>query len=138
MGARLNPRTILLGGVAAACALGLSYYATEFAIDFGVYYSIAYKLTKSNQKWVAPFVGLRTQAGLSKRALLVAEGSVGGFGAGSDFSWKALGAFGFNVSRRFAILGGYRALGQDYDNSDEAFEWDMVIHGPILGFQLTF
>ena len=44
MGARLNPRTIVLGVVAAACALGLSYYATKFAIDFGVYYSIAHNV----------------------------------------------------------------------------------------------
>ncbi len=95
-------------------------------------------LTANNQKWVEPFVGLRGETGLGKRASFIAEGNVGGFGAGSDFSWKALGAISFHVSKRFNILGGYRALGQDYDNSDDAFKWDMVIHGPIVGFGFTF
>ena len=95
-------------------------------------------LTENNQKWVEPFVGLRGETALGRRASFVAEGNVGGFGVGSDFSWKALGAVSFHVSKRFSILGGYRALGQDYESSDNSFKWDMVMHGPIMGFGFTF
>ena len=95
-------------------------------------------LTKSNQNWAEPFVGLRGQTDPSNKLSLVAEGNIGGFGAGSDFSWKTLVAVGFRVSRSFRILGGYRALGQDFSNDDDAFKWDMIIHGPIVGFNFTF
>jgi hypothetical protein len=95
-------------------------------------------LTENNQKWAEPFVGMRGETALGKRASFVAEGNVGGFGAGSDFSWKALGAVSFHVSKSVSILGGYRALGQDYESGDDSFKWDMVIHGPIVGFGFTF
>ena len=95
-------------------------------------------LTKSNQNWTEPFVGLRGQTDPTNKFSFVAEGNIGGFGAGSDFSWKTLVAVGFRVSRSFRILGGYRALGQDFSSDDSAFKWDMVIHGPVFGFHLTF
>ncbi len=58
-------------------------------------------LTKSNQKWAEPFVGLRGQTAPTNKLSLVAEGNIGGFGAGSDYSWKTLVAVGFRVSRSF-------------------------------------
>jgi hypothetical protein len=38
------------------------------------------------------------------------------------------------------LFGGYRALSRDYqeDSGMDKFEWDVVMHGPILGLGITF
>jgi hypothetical protein len=45
--------------------------------------------------------------------------------------------FGEDNARVFA---GYRALYQDYTDSSgtDKFQWDMTLHGPILGLAITF
>ena len=46
-----------------------------------------------DKDWVDPYVGVRIQHPLNERWTLVGYGDVGGFGAGSDFTWQvALGA----------------------------------------------
>jgi hypothetical protein len=34
------------------------------------------------------------------------------------------------------ISAGYRALSWDYDDND--FEWDVTMHGPVLGMSFRF
>ena len=41
--------------------------------------------------WIDPVVGLRTLFDFTERWTLTLEGSVGGFGVGSDFTWHAGG-----------------------------------------------
>ena len=74
---------------------------------------------------------------------MIVGGDIGGFGAGSDFAWSALGLVGY----RFEMLGldssalvGYRALGQDFDTGSGAnkFKWDVTMHGPIIGLVTRF
>ena len=96
------------------------------------------ELIKNKQNWVDPFLGFRGEAALARRISLVGSGDMGGFGVGSDFTWKAFGAVNIHVAEWFGILAGYRALGQDYQNNDDEFRWDMVMHGPIVGFGFTF
>jgi hypothetical protein len=38
--------------------------------------------------------------------------------------------------RPATLLLGYRALHQDYDHGD--FEWDVTMHGPLLGTAVQF
>ncbi len=96
------------------------------------------ELFKNKQNWLDPFFGVRGEAALAKRISLVGSGDIGGFGVGSDFTWKAFGGVNIRVAEWFGILAGYRALGQDYKNSDDDFAWDMTMHGPIVGFGFTF
>ena len=65
------------------------------------------------------------------------DGSVGGFGVGSDFAWHAVGLFGEDNAR---VVGGYRAMYQDYtdDSGEDKFEWDVTLHGPILDLVIEF
>jgi hypothetical protein len=95
---------------------------------------------RREQDWVDPFVGLRNRTYVGKRSSFTVAGTVGGFGAGSKMSWSAYGLYGFRVTRKFQIHGGYRALGQDYENTDSGnpFRWNMVMHGPITGFEFQF
>jgi hypothetical protein len=38
------------------------------------------------------------------------------------------------------LLAGYKALRQKYQDGDgrSAFEWDITMHGPVLGLTITF
>jgi len=94
---------------------------------------------RGDQTWVEPFIGARTQIDLGERFMLRVRGDVGGFGAGSDFAWQAIGTVGWNVDLfglDSTLFAGYRELGQDYE--DDGFEWNVIAHGPILGLGFTF
>lgn len=66
--------------------------------------------------WVDPVVGARIRHRTASGATLTLTGDVGGFGAGSDFSWQAVGTYGWDTMlfhTPFHALIGYRALGVD-------------------------
>ncbi len=100
--------------------------------------------TSQDQDWVDPVVGLRTIWRIGPKWSVTALGDIGGFGAGSDFTWQAAGMVGYS----FGLLGddnarflaGYRALYQDYSsgNGDNEFKWDMTLHGPMLALSIGF
>jgi hypothetical protein len=64
--------------------------------------------------WVDPPVGLRVRHQLASGQDLVLRADVGGFDAGSQFSWNVLGAHNFTFADRNGVtcagLLGYRAL----------------------------
>jgi len=96
-----------------------------------------------SKDWVDPIVGGRLGVHLSEHVFLLVAGDVGGFGVGSDFAWSILGLFGYKWEAsgiEWAILAGYRALGQDYTTGSgpQRFRWDTVMHGPVLGFSIRF
>jgi hypothetical protein len=93
--------------------------------------------------WLDPIVGARLGVHFSEHVLLLFAGDVGGFGVGSDFAWSVLGLFGYKWQSgivEWAILAGYKALGQDYTSGSGTgrFRWDTVMHGPVLGFSVRF
>lgn len=104
----------------------------EFEADF-----------EGDRDWVDPFIGVRTNLRLTDAVDLSLRGDVGGVVTGSDFTWNTQALLGY----RFALFGapatawgGYRALGQDYDDhsGDREFTWDVVLHGPIIGMSVTW
>jgi len=93
--------------------------------------------------WVDPFIGGRVRFGLADNVDLQLRGDVGGFGVGSDFTWNTQALLGY----RFTMLGaqaeawgGYRALGQDYSEGSgrRDLNWDVILHGPVLGLSITW
>ena len=98
---------------------------------------------KGSQDWVDPIVGGRVGFQLTDHLVLGVAGNVGGFGVGSDFAWAATGLVGYGwqgLGLEWAVLAGYRALGQDYETGQgpQRFRWDVTMHGPILGLTITF
>lgn len=91
---------------------------------------------EASQDWVEPLVGARLGIDFSDRWFGLARGDVGGFGAGSDFSWQALGAIGyrFDSQGRYSVLAGYRQLDVDYENDDDGFLFDVGMGGPTIAF----
>jgi hypothetical protein len=73
---------------------------------------------------------------------LIVGDDVGGFGVGSDISLNARALLGyhFGMSIAAAGLGGLSDTYQDYDAGagNNAFEWSILLHGPILGFTVRW
>lgn len=93
-----------------------------------------------SQDWIDPILGTRLRADFDDHWFGVALGDIGGFGAGSDFTWQALGAIGYTFDTRghYSLLAGWRQLDVDYENEDEGFLWDVSIGGPTIGFTFAW
>lgn len=86
--------------------------------------------------WIDPVIGLRTRTYVTDWLFIPIRGDIGGFGANSELTWQALAGVGFQVSRWFGIVVGYRGLGYQYDQA--GFRYDVVTHGPIIGLDFEF
>ncbi|MBB4042128.1 hypothetical protein GGR34_003813 [Microvirga flocculans] len=94
--------------------------------------------------WLDPLVGARIRYAVAPGQELFLRGDIGGFGAGSDFSWQAFGGYGFDFGTyngiTFSGVIGYRALSVDYAQGEgrRRYEFDMLQHGPVLGISARF
>ena len=94
--------------------------------------------------WVDPLVGVRLRHQFAPGWNFVASGDVGGFGAGSKFSWQALAALNYDLYVHNGItwsgMAGYRALYVDYSQGSgvSQYEYKMTMHGPVLGLTARF
>ena len=85
--------------------------------------------------WVDPFVGARLRQQLAPGQEFVLRGDVGGFGAGSQFSWQAIATYNSPLCEIHGIpvdgYVGFRALAADFSQGSgrSKFEWDNVIYG---------
>ena len=92
------------------------------------------------EDWVDPIVGLRYAYNFNDKWKLNLRGDIGGFGAGSDFTWNAIGLVQFQPWKYAAILTGYRALDQDYESGSGAdrFKYDMRLSGPVIALNFVW
>ncbi|ANY80877.1 hypothetical protein BB934_23780 [Microvirga ossetica] len=94
--------------------------------------------------WLDPIIGARMRYQVTSGHELFLQGDIGGFGVGSDFSWQAIGAYSFDFgtyqSVTFSGVIGYRALYVDYVQGEgrQRYEFDMLVHGPIVGISARF
>ena len=94
--------------------------------------------------WADPVVGARVRYAVAPGHELFLRGDIGGFGVGSDFSWQAIGGYGFDFGTRngitFSGVIGYRALSVDYAQGEgrRRYEFDMLQHGPVLGLSMRW
>jgi hypothetical protein len=90
--------------------------------------------------WVDPFVGARLQHAVAPGQSVMARADIGGFSVGSDFTWQAMATFNMELcevgGNQIDAYFGYRALSVDY--SENAYAFDAVQHGPILGLTMSF
>ncbi|HXX08627.1 MAG TPA: hypothetical protein VEJ43_11245 [Pseudolabrys sp.] len=94
--------------------------------------------------WFDPLVGIRLRHQFAPGVNFVASGDVGGFGVGSKFSWQALAALNYDFCVRNNVtwsgMVGYKALFVDYSQGSGVnhYEYDMTMHGPIIGITARF
>ena len=91
----------------------------------------------NREDWFDPMVGLKglTKIGSSKFYL---NGFIliGGFGAGSDFTWDVNLNLGYQWTETLSTTIGYRYLAVDYENDD--FLYDVSQDGPTFGLSWKF
>jgi hypothetical protein len=94
--------------------------------------------------WVDPVVGARFRHHLAPGQDLMLRADVGGFGAGSKFSWNAVAAYSWEIAVRDGVtysgVLGYRALDVDYEQGTgiNRYVYDVLQHGPITGLTIGF
>jgi len=93
-----------------------------------------------DKTWVDPLVGLTLRSSREHRVRLQVYTEIGGFGAGSDFTWQIFPTLGFKLTDRFSLEGGYRWLDMDYATGDgnERFAYDVLTQGPVGGLAFRF
>jgi hypothetical protein len=118
--------------VAPEAGFRLTYMRTELEVRGG-------RTADQSESWVDPLIGSRIGLELTDRWAIIGEGNFGGFSVGSDFTWNVQAYVGYETSlfgRPTTLLFGYRALYQDYHHRN--FEWDVTMHGPVLGTAVRF
>ncbi len=93
-----------------------------------------------NVDWFDPVVGTRLTARLSTQWTLRGRADIGGFNVGSYMTWQAAAYVDFRASDLIAIVGGYRALSNNFEtgSGDELFRYDVTVSGPTLGVSFAF
>jgi hypothetical protein len=91
--------------------------------------------------WFDPIVGLQLKTPQTDHrwhAQVYTE--IGGFGAGSTFTWQVFPTVGVNFAKWVSLDLGYRWLDIDYSagENDTRFEYDVLTQGPIAGFAFRF
>jgi hypothetical protein len=113
----------LLGGIRRVSA------SAGLAADAGTF-------TEADGGFTDPIVGARFRRDLTEKLWVNVRGDVGGFGAGSDFSWFLTSAGGFRVSKLISLDFGYRIWDFDYASDEELKRLDLALAG--FGGGLTF
>lgn len=106
---------------------------TELNFNGGV---LAGRSASDDETWVDPVVGLKGRANFTSDFYITGWGFIGGFDVSSKFMWDVMGGLGYSTSDSFSIIAGYRGVGVDYSN--DGFVYDVVQHGPLLGFVFNF
>lgn len=94
--------------------------------------------------WVDPVVGAVIRHQLAPGQDLLLRGDIGGFGAGSQFSWNVLAAYSFEICVQGGVtysgVLGYRLLDVDYEQGSgrTQYEYDVLQHGPLTGLTIAF
>lgn len=98
-------------------------------------------VTRNQDKtWVDPIAGVTLRTPADHRAQLRLYTEVGGFGAGSDFTWQVFPSVSFRLSQKASLDFGYRWLDVDYATGErnEQFRYDVLTQGPVFGFGFRF
>ena len=106
------------------------------------YFSIINKIEVDSQNLLDktinttdPFLGLRFRT-VSDKWINSVRVDVGGFGIGSEISWKANILIGYKFSGLFALYMGFQGYGIDYEKDD--FGLDLTSAGLVTGFNFNF
>lgn len=95
-----------------------------------------------SKDWVDPLIGVRWLWKMADDWTLVLRGDVGGLQVGSDFAWHTIGVVEWKPFEHVSFIGGYRALGMDYEDgstkSSDYFNFDATIHGPVIGVNFSW
>ena len=90
-------------------------------------------------EWIDPFIGARLHYIPAPGEEIVVRGDVGGFGAGSQFTWQAMATYNWFLYQHGPLTldgyAGWRALSVDYEQGSGTgrYEFDVLQQGPVMG-----
>lgn len=99
--------------------------------------------SEKTMNWWEPLVGMRFETELCPCWDLILDGDVGGFGAGTKFSWHFDGYIRYSFcvcGCRGQLMGGYRGNYEEFDEDHESDRstYKVTEHGPIVGIGFRF
>lgn len=112
--------------------------------------ALAFRLTEPNpgtldgsDNWIDPIVGGSVDTYVGEDGWFAGlDADVGGFGVASDFTWHAMGTFGYEVSPGWSVQVSYQATGVSYSTDSSAgggtVEYDTIRHGAHFGAVFYF
>lgn len=86
--------------------------------------------------WVDPVIGVRGLVPLTDTLSATLLADIGGFGAGSDFSWEVFAGLNYDFTDRFTGRLGFRYISIDYTKNGR--EFDLEFYGPAAGISINF
>lgn len=92
--------------------------------------------------WLDAFAGVRARVSIAPNQHIEVRGDLGG--GGSRFTWNALAAYAYDFTTRNGVtysgVLGYKAMYVDYVKGSGAtrYGFDMLQHGPVVGFSVRF
>lgn len=116
---------------------GIRYYHMKVGLDGTVGARPPVEQTKT---WVDPIVGLKGTWMLGNKWGFDAQADVGGFGAGSDFSWSLRAAVHYRPWQIASFELGFNLVDVDYTEGSGAnrFKFDALVWGPYFAVNFFF
>ena len=142
-----NSEVELSGGVFDMVGLMAASNGRPLELVFGLRY-VALKSTvdiapvpraEARESWLDPIIGLRYAYDFNDRWSVALRGDVGGAGISSHSSELATNVsaiFGWRISDKVTLRGGYRILQMDFDGDDLVL--DATLQGYIVGASWAF
>lgn len=117
--------------------VGLTYNRIEAGIEGTGPLALDREMEKT---WVDPTVGVRLGTNPERGFRVGFQGTIGGFGVGSDLAWQVYPQVGYRFGRTFELTGAFRAIHMDYADGEgpEAFRYDVTTSGPQAGLRFHF
>jgi hypothetical protein len=113
---------------------GLRFVALESTVDVA-----PIPRASARETWLDPLVGLEFSHAFNERWSVAVRGDVGGFGISSESSELAANVsamFGWRLSDKLTLRGGYRLLQMDFDG--DSLVLDATVQGYVLGASWVF
>lgn len=117
---------------------GIRYWNNQYKLELEGFQvsSVSFK-----ESWVDPVIGGRIYYNFTDRFLAGFRGDIGGFGAGSDFTYTLQPGIGYHFSDWFTLMLQYKYLYADYNNGKDGldfYSYDAATNGPLLGLLFRF
>ncbi len=110
--------------------IGLRYW--HLSTDLTVQPPIENGSFSDSASWVDGLGGAKIELGLTRKLSLTVGGDAGGGSARSDYQYA--GIIGYQLTRRWVLLGGYRYLSVNYrPNGYNQFVYDVNMPGLVVG-----
>ncbi len=91
-----------------------------------------------SQVWWDPFFGGEGNRALTRKLNFSARLDIGGFGVGSRIAVNSEPLLKCQFNQRFTGMVGWKFLYQNYVNTKQAFEYDVLTQGPVLGIAIRW